>query len=146
MCFFRNVFSFRARKALGKSDILDSLCGKYKGSQQTRLPKSPKLTGKSHSSVGWLYLCHSRFYGFCFHKFRWTHLPMWWTHCPKSLKLFASVLTHCLSPCLHWQAKQVVPSLPFFFPASCVPKDIYQRSLHFLFSRLNNPTSFNLSF
>lgn len=24
--------AFRARKALGKSDILDSLCGKYKGS------------------------------------------------------------------------------------------------------------------
>lgn len=34
----------------------------------------------------------------------------------------------------------------FFFSALCVHKDIYHRSLQFLFSRLNNPTSFNLSF
>lgn len=33
----------------------------------------------------------------------------------------------------------------FLFAALCVHKDIYHRSLQFLFSRLNNPTSFNLS-
>lgn len=76
--------------------------------------RPPKVTGKSHSSVGWLYLCHSRFCGLWFQKYWWTHLPMWWIHRLESLQLFASVLTHCLSPCLHWQAKQVVPFVPFF--------------------------------
>lgn len=76
--------------------------------------RPPKVTGKSHSSVGWLYLCHSRFCGLWFQKYWWTHLPMWWIHRLKSLQLFASVLTHCLSPYLHWQAKQVVPFVPFF--------------------------------